>query len=82
MQLEPENADLNYNLAVVLAKMKDHQQAVTAFLKAIQLNPQQPEAYRGIAISYYQLGEYEFAKSYAQKAKAMGIDIESELLKP
>jgi tetratricopeptide (TPR) repeat protein len=82
VQLEPENADLQYNFAIVLAKMENHKEAVTAFLKAIRLNPQRAEAYHGIAVSYYQLGDYEFAKIYAQKAKAMGIDVEEILLKP
>ncbi|MBL7214290.1 MAG: tetratricopeptide repeat protein [Phycisphaerae bacterium] len=80
--LEPQNSVLHYNLAVMLAKTQQHQQAVTEFLKAIQFNPQYAEACHGIAISYYQLGEYEFTKIYAQKAKAMGMDIQEILLNP
>ncbi len=82
VKLEPENADLHFNLAVVLAKTEQHQQAVTEFLKAIQYDPAAVSAYHGAAISYYQLGEYEFAKSYAQKAKAGGIKVDDRLLNP
>ena len=81
IDIEPENPDLHYNLAVAYAKMKDHQHAVKEFLKTIELDAENASAYNGLAISYYHLGQTRLAGSYARRAKALGFDVQQELLK-
>ncbi|MHC4951794.1 MAG: tetratricopeptide repeat protein, partial [Planctomycetota bacterium] len=72
--------DLHYNLAVTYAKLDRHQEAVDEFSEAIALSPDNAPAHNGIAISYYHLGEKELAGTYARKAKALGFDVQQELL--
>ena len=81
ISLDPQNAVLYYNLGVALAGNAQHQDAITEYLNAIQLDAGRAEAYNAIAISYYQMGEYESAKIYARKAKDMGVDVDPKLLK-
>lgn len=80
LQVQPENSDLHYNLGVTLAKMQQHQRAIASFSKAIELDSQNASAYNGMAISYYQLKNKELAGVYAHKAKALGYEVQQELL--
>jgi tetratricopeptide (TPR) repeat protein len=80
VEIEPNNGPLHYNLAVSLAKNKQHQEAVNQFLIAVDLGSMQAAAYNGIAISYYRLREFENAKIYAHKAKALGYNVQKALL--
>lgn len=81
IRIDPQNADLHYNLGVTLAKIQKHEQAIKAFLEAIKLDAGNASAYNGIAISYYQLGNKELARTYAQKAKSLGFETSEALLK-
>ncbi|MBC8378813.1 MAG: tetratricopeptide repeat protein [Planctomycetes bacterium] len=81
ISLNPQNAAVYYNLGVALAGNQQHQPAISEYLTAIQLDSSRAEAYNGIAISYYQMGEYESARIYARKAKDMGVDVDPTLLK-
>ncbi len=78
--IEPKNGPLHYNLAVALAKNNQHQQAINEFLTAVDLDSMRPAAYNGMAISYYRLEDFENAKFYAQKAKALGYNVQKALL--
>lgn len=78
--VHPDNPDLHYNLAVTYAKTKRHESAVTEFAKALELDPGHALACNGIAISYFHLGNKRLSKTYAQKAKALGFDVQRELL--
>ena len=80
IQIEAGSSDLHYNLAVTYAKLDRHQEAVDEFSEAIALSPDNAPAHNGIAISYYHLGEKELAGTYARKAKALGFDVQQELL--
>lgn len=80
VSINSQNGGLHYNLAVALAKDNQHQQAINRFLTAVDLNTMPGAAYNGIAISYYHLKEYENAKFYAQKAKALGYNVQDALL--
>ncbi len=81
IRINPKNPDLHYNLGIALAKMQHHEQAIAAFLEAIQLDANNAAAYNGLAISYYQSGNKELARIYAQKAKSLGFEISDILLK-
>lgn len=76
----PKNSDLHYNLAVAHAKMEQHERAVVQFSEAITLDAGHAMAYNGIAISHYHLGNKQLAGTYARKAKALGYDVQQELL--
>lgn len=80
VRIEPGNGALCYNLAVALAKNDQHQEAINQFIAAIDLETMQAASYNGLAISYYRLQEFENAKFYAKKAKALGYNVQQALL--
>ena len=51
-RLVKENADVHYNLGVLLSKSKQYEQAATEFRKVIELRPDDAEAYYNLGVIY------------------------------
>lgn len=61
-QLEPEDADVYYNLGVAYYSLSDYQQAIVYLNKGLQLQPQDAQAHRLLGNAYYFTGQHENAR--------------------
>jgi len=61
------------NLGMSCMKLRRYQEAIAAFKKAVQLNPNSAESYNNLGISFYYLGQYEEARKHYQ----MSIKVDS-----
>jgi regulator of sirC expression with transglutaminase-like and TPR domain len=59
------------NLGMSYMKLRRYQEAIVAFKKAIQLNPNSAESYNNLGTSFYYLGEYEEARKQYQTSIKM-----------
>lgn len=67
--LNPEYALSYNNLAVVMIGVERLKDAEKYFLKALNLDPDNPQTLYGIGLMYKKIGEIEKAKSYFEKAE-------------
>jgi tetratricopeptide (TPR) repeat protein len=68
IEIEPQNSDLYYNLAIEYLKTKQFSQAVGMFLKSLSLNPNQPDACYNLGVIYEErLKDNKKAIEYYQK---------------
>lgn len=68
LKILPTDPEINYNLGVAYQQDKfEFEQAIVYFLKAIQLNPKQINAYNNLGNIYLDLKEYDEAKKIYQK---------------
>jgi Tfp pilus assembly protein PilF len=73
LQIDPKNEQAALGLGWAHSYQKNYDQAITAFQKSIELDPNtRGEALNGIAWSYLFKRDVAQAKSYAEKAKAAG----------
>jgi len=61
------------SLGMSCIKLRRYQEAIAAFKKAVQLNPNSAESYNNLGISFYYLGQYEEARKHYQ----MSIKVDS-----
>lgn len=69
-QLDPENADIKNELALVYRDLGEYQKAVEYFKLALTLKPRFPEAQNSLGALYVVLKEWDLAIEYCQKAAA------------
>jgi tetratricopeptide (TPR) repeat protein len=69
--LLPDNALIAYDLGVTRAKGGDHQNAVTAFNRAVELDSNFPEALNNLGVSQAELNKYDEAIASYQKALSL-----------
>jgi len=55
-------------------------QAVTEYLKAVEIDPKIGDAHYGLAIGFYHLKKYELAWRHIQTAQKLGVEISKEQL--
>jgi predicted Zn-dependent protease len=65
--LAPTNATVWYNRAVALQKLGRLEEAVSSLEKAAALGPKYRPPLKRLAVIWYDLGDYETARSYAQR---------------
>ncbi len=65
--LAPQDARINAERGVLLAKKNQLQQAASEFQKALQKNPQAKHLLYNIGLCYYRLGEKEKAREYLKE---------------
>jgi len=63
----PDNHDLHVNLAAVHLKQKRYQEAIKELEIALQKGGEDARLYNGIAIAYYESGDYKSAIQYFRK---------------
>lgn len=61
------------SLGMSYIKLRRYQEAIAAFKKAVQLNPNSAESYNNLGICFYYLGQYEEARKHYQ----MSIKVDS-----
>jgi len=67
--IDPEYALSYNNLAAVMMEVNRPKGAEKYFLKALELDPDNPQTLFGIGLMYNKIGEAEKAKSYFDKAE-------------
>mgnify|MGYP001766070510 CR=1 FL=1 len=81
----PQSAKVHYNLGRVYGFRHQFNLAITAYQKAIALDPGYKEALFNLALAYFEEKQYPLAIIYCQRAQAAGYLIPPrflELLKP
>ncbi len=80
--ISPERAgNAYYNIALEFLKQKKYQQASDIFMKSINLNPSDGEAYYNMAVSHHFLGQSEKACEGWGKAQMLGVGEATSLIK-
>jgi tetratricopeptide (TPR) repeat protein len=72
---EPKNAEVLFKMGYTLAQQERYEEAVEYFLESIEVDDENPFAYKELSLSYEKLGELEKAKEFYNKAKAIDEDI-------
>jgi tetratricopeptide (TPR) repeat protein len=62
LEIEPENAELHYNLGNILRESGDSERAIAAYAEAIRRKPALSEAYINTAICLVEMEEYPRAR--------------------
>ena len=65
---EPQDADALRSIAEVYDRLKMPAQAIAAYQKAIQLDPENYAGYHGLGVFYYYHGDYSQAAEQFQKS--------------
>ena len=66
---DPANAAIRYQLAITLAGLRQHEQAITHFLQVLRLAPRHTDALLGLATSYAQIGQVDKAVARLEEAR-------------
>ena len=72
-RLAPANAYVVYNQGCLLAYQNATEAAIKAFSRALEIDPQLPEAYYNRALLHVQLGETQQSKADFSKAGQLGL---------
>jgi len=70
----PDSYYLNLNLGTVLVSFKKLPEAIQAYLKALEANPDSIKALNNIAMAYYLLGNIRLATKYWEKSLNLNPD--------
>src|SRR5215469_1435552 len=68
LELEPNDSDTHFNLALALKYKGETQQAVEEFEAALKLKPKWADAHYGLGSSFYDLRDSEAAKKELNKS--------------
>ena len=80
MKKEPANAEDYKDRGDACMAKGDTGQAISEYTKAIEVNPNDGEAYNNRAVMYFGEKEYAKAKEDVSKAQALGYTVSSQLL--
>jgi type IV pilus assembly protein PilF len=61
IEVDPENADLHHELALVYRDLKEYDLSLTHFKKALSLRPKFPEAYNNLGTLYLLMSQWDLA---------------------
>jgi len=64
------------NRGLIYQSLGNHEKAVSDFENAMKINPYFAEAYHHLAVSLFQLNEFELAKKNMNKAKQLGLPLD------
>jgi tetratricopeptide (TPR) repeat protein len=73
-QTGPLSADAQFELGNSYVQAGQWAEAVTAYQKTIELDPNFQAAYANLGVAYYQLGEFDLAASQYEKALELNSD--------
>ncbi|GAB6073011.1 tetratricopeptide repeat protein [Venenivibrio stagnispumantis] len=68
---EGKDASFYYDIGISYLNVGNNSQAIASLLKAIELNPNNPEYYNALGIAYFNVGEKEKAKEAYLKGLAL-----------
>jgi Flp pilus assembly protein TadD len=57
IKLNPDDADVHFNLGLAYLKKKQNKEAIGAYKKVVELSPRDAEAYKLLGIAYVQEGD-------------------------
>jgi tetratricopeptide (TPR) repeat protein len=60
--------------------MGEQEEAVAAFRKALELNPDNALAHNNLSVAYFAQGRFDLAIEYADRALALGYPVHSDFL--
>ena len=69
---KPENFNLLYRLGVSLDNIGEHEKAIEAFGKALELRPDEAKVHRSMGFSFEQSGDSESALIHFKRANELG----------
>ena len=61
LQINPNNVDTLYNLALIFQNLNNQVEAINLYTKALKINPKLPAAYKNLGNIYFTQKEYELA---------------------
>ena len=68
LNINPEVGHAWFLLGWAFRRLENYTEAKEAFLKAIELEPKEPDAFNELAICYMELGEYRDCRKYLSRA--------------
>jgi Flp pilus assembly protein TadD len=71
LEVDPRDANTNYNLGVAFAKQRDFVSAARHFRTATETDPQNVLAHHNLSLSLLAMGNVEEAHVFAQKAVSL-----------
>ena len=80
IRLNPDSADIYYNLSNAHMLLGDVKNAILAYKKALDINSNDADITLNLAIAYYHAGEHKLAISYGDKAVKLGAKVHPEFL--
>lgn len=79
LEIQPDNYDARYNLALTLHLLKNYSEALQEYCKAIKLSPTNYDAHYNMALLLKQTGRYQDALTELEKAGlVLGIEGNAE----
>jgi tetratricopeptide (TPR) repeat protein len=69
-----------YNLGAAYSNNEDYEQAVAAYLKAVEIDPAIGDAHYGLAFGFYQLKKYNLAWKHIKMAQDLGVEVTKDQL--
>ena len=81
MRLNPEDGSVYYNLGAAYSNKKQYSQAAEEYLRAIEFDSEMPNAHKGLAFVFYQLGKYSQAWEHIKTAQDLGAEVEEDLIR-
>jgi tetratricopeptide (TPR) repeat protein len=78
--LEPREPMVYYNLGAAYSNNEDYEQAVDAYLKAVEIDPAIGDAHYGLAFGFYQLKKYNLAWKHIKMAQDLGVEVTKDQL--
>ncbi|MEI7661045.1 MAG: tetratricopeptide repeat protein [Bacteroidota bacterium] len=80
LELEPQNQDANFNIAICYLKKKMTKEAIESFTREINKSPDNGVLYNFRSLAYEQEDDYVRAYNDLVKAKQMGVNISGQRL--
>lgn len=72
---DPKNAEILFKMGYTLVMQQRDEEAVEYFIESLEVDNENPFAYKELALAYERLGEKEKAEEAMQKAKAIDENI-------
>jgi tetratricopeptide (TPR) repeat protein len=72
---------VHYNLGAAYSKSGMHAEAIDAYLKAVQIDPEIGDAHYGLAFGFYHAKKYELAWNHIKIAQKLGVEVTDDQLR-
>jgi tetratricopeptide (TPR) repeat protein len=72
---------IHYNLGAAYSNNENYEQAVTEYLRTVEIDPKIGDAHYGLAFGFYQLKKYGLAWKHIQIAEKLGVEVSKDQLK-
>ena len=75
IQMNPDNASWHFNKGLTLDAMECFDEAITAYEKAMELNPDDPEMLTSLAVDYTRTGRYDMASLCLSRLSVSSLNL-------